>query len=120
MRLSILLLLTASLFAQTPVVTTAVLTTLTVKPDVDRAQITGILPEEVRATARLYLNGKIQQWYSRGDGKGVVFILNCSTVEEAKSLMDGLPLAKAKLATFEFMPIGPLMPLRVLVDNPQK
>ena len=43
------------------------------------------MPDEVRATLKLYLDGKIQQWYSRSDGRGVIFILNCTTAAEAKA-----------------------------------
>ena len=79
-----------------------------------------VLPAEVRATVRLYLDGRIQQWFSRGDGKGVVFMLDCKTVEEAKGLMDALPLAKEKFASFEYMPLGPLTPLRLLLGPPSQ
>jgi len=34
------------------------------------------LPTDVRETAQLYLDGKIDQWYSLEDRPGVVFILN--------------------------------------------
>ena len=98
--------------------TNAVLTTLTVKSDVDRAQLMKVMPAEVRETVKLYLDGKIQQWYARSDGKGVVFILNCSSVAEAKALTDTLPLSKNKLADFEYMPLGPLTPLRFLLAEP--
>jgi len=101
-----------------PAPTTVVLVSLTVKADVDRAQVTKTLPEEVRETVKLYLDGKIQQWYGRSDGRGVVFLLNAASVAEAKATMDGLPLAKAGLATFEFTPLGPLTPLRVLLAPP--
>jgi len=101
-----------------PAPTTAILTSLTIKADVDRAHLMQTMPEEVRETVKLYLNGKIQQWYARGDGRGVVFILNCATVAEAKALMDGLPLAKANLATFEFTALSPLTPLRLLLTDP--
>jgi hypothetical protein len=106
--------------AQAPSATTptAVMTSLTVKADVDRAQIMKVMPDEIRETVKLYLDGKIQQWYSRSDGKGVVFILNSSTVAEAKALMDALPLAKAGLADFEFTALGPLTPLRMLLTEP--
>jgi len=107
--------------AQTPppaAPTTAILTTLTVKSDIDRAQLAKVMPAEVRDTVKLYLDGKIQQWYARSDGKGVVFILNCSTVAEAKALTDTLPLSKNKLADFEYMPLGPLTPLRYLLAEP--
>jgi hypothetical protein len=117
---AVLLIGVASLQAQPPAApVTAILTTLTIKPDVDRAQVRKVLPEEVRATVKLYLDGKIQQWYARADGKGVVFLLNCATVPEARALMDGLPLAKANLASFEYTPLAPLTPLRVLLTEPQ-
>jgi hypothetical protein len=106
--------------AQTPAAapTNAVLTTLTVKSDVDRAQLLKVMPDEVRETVKLYLDGKIQQWYARSDGKGVVFILNCGTVAEAKALTETLPLSKNKLADFEYVPLGPLTPLRFLLAEP--
>ena len=109
---------TARLLAQTPPAATQVLTMLTVKADVPRAKVMSVLSEEVRDTVKLYLDGKIQQWYSRGDGRGVVFILNAATVEEAKALMDQLPLAKGGLATFEFTTLEPLSPLRLLLSQP--
>jgi hypothetical protein len=97
---------------------TGVLTTLTVKSDAARDQIMKVMPDEVRATVQLYLDGKIQQWYARSDGRGVVFILNCSTVAEARALTDTLPLSKASLASFEFMALTPLTPLRMLIAPP--
>jgi hypothetical protein len=110
----------APLHAQTPpgAPTTAVLASLTVKAGVERARVMQTMPEEVRETVKLYLDGKIQQWYARGDGRGVVFILNCNTVAEAQALMDALPLAKGNLATFEFTPLSPLTPLRLLLTEP--
>jgi hypothetical protein len=78
----------------------------------------GIMPKEVPDTARLYLSGKIDQWYVRQDGKGVVFLLNVSSVEEAHTLLEQLPLGQAKLMEFDLMPLGPLSPLRVLLGDP--
>ena len=53
---------------------TGVLTILTPKPGVTVEQVMKIMPAEIRATVPLYLDGKIQQWFTRGDGKGVIFI----------------------------------------------
>ncbi len=106
--------------AQAPVAptkTSDVLVMLTVKPGIPREQIMTVLPDEVRATVRLYLDGKIRQWYSRGDGKGVVFILDCKDVAEARALMEQLPLAKGKLADFDYTPLAPLAPLGVLLRD---
>ncbi len=102
----------------TPPPTTAVLVNLTVKPDIDRAQLAKVMPDEVRDTVRLYLDGKIQQWYSRGDGRGVVFILNVTDVAAAKALMESLPLAKSSLVNYEYTALGPLTPLRALIAQP--
>ena len=74
-----------------------------------------VMPSEIRATVKLYLEGKIRQWYSRGDGKGVIFLVDAKTEEEARALMETLPLAKEKLMDHEYIPVGPLMPLRALL-----
>jgi len=95
--------------------TTAVLVIETPKPGVTPQQIMAVIPEEIRATVKLYLDGKIREWYSRGDGKGVVFLVDAKTEDEARALMETLPLAKEQLMDHEYIPVGPLMPLRALV-----
>jgi hypothetical protein len=115
---AVLLFAAAPLSAQPPASApaTQVLTSLTVRADIDRGQLMKVMPDEVRETLKLYLDGKIQQWYSRSDGRGVVFILNCTTAAEAKAITDRLPLSKANFATFEYTPLGPLAPLRMLLQ----
>jgi hypothetical protein len=119
-RIVLLFLATVTLFAQAPATpkTTHVLATLTVKPGVARDQMMKVMPTEVRETVQLYLDGRIQQWWARGDGKGVVFLLDCKTVEEAKAIVEALPLIKANFASFDYMPLGPLSPLRILIAPP--
>jgi hypothetical protein len=77
-----------------------------------------VMPAEIRATVQLYLNGKIREWYSRGDGRGVVFLLDTRDVAEAQAIMDGLPLGKQNLMDHEYIAVGPLMPLGLLMANP--
>jgi len=101
-----------------PPPTTAVLVSLTIKPDVDRAQVMKVMPDEVRATLKLYLDGKIQQWYSRADGRGVIFILNATDAAAARTVMEELPLSKANLANYDYTALGPLTPLRALLAPP--
>ena len=96
---------------------TGVLTILSPKPGVTVEQIMKIMPAEIRATVPLYLEGKIQQWFTRGDGRGVIFLLNCSDVAEAKALMESLPLTKENLVDEEFIPVGPLLPLGMLLRD---
>lgn len=78
-------------------------------------QILAVMPDEVEATVRLYLDGKIREWYSRGDGRGVIFLVEAKTEEEARAIMETLPLAKGQLMDHQYIPVGPLMPLRILV-----
>jgi hypothetical protein len=77
------------------------------------------MPAEIRQTVQLYLNGKIREWFSRADGRGAVFLLDTKDVPEAEAIMDGLPLAKQSLMDHEYIAIGPLLPLRLLMANPE-
>jgi hypothetical protein len=95
--------------------TTAVLVILTPKQGVTPQQIMDVIPSEIRATVKLYLDGKIREWYSRGDGKGVIFLVDVKTEDEARAIMETLPLAKEHLMDHEYIPVGPLMPLRALI-----
>jgi muconolactone delta-isomerase len=77
-----------------------------------------LMPAEMRATAELYLEGKIDQWYSVEGRPGVVFIFNVTDVESAKAMLESLPLGRAHLITFELTSLGPLAPLRQLMLPP--
>src|SRR5215470_3773342 len=97
--------------------TTDVLVMLTVKPGVILQQIMNVMPAEIRATVKLYLDGKIRQWYSRGDGKGVIMLIDAKTIDEASAIIDAMPLSKENLADHEYIPVGPLMPLATLIGG---
>jgi hypothetical protein len=87
----------------------------TAKLGVTPQQVMAVMPAEIRATVKLYLDGKIRQWYSRGDGKGVVFLVEAKIEDEARAIMETLPLAKERLMDDQYVPVGPLMPLRALM-----
>ena len=97
--------------------TTGVFALLKAKPGVTRDQIMAIMPAEIRATVQLYLEGKIREWYAREDGKGAVFLLNTGDVAEASSIMESLPLARENMLDHEYIPVSPLMPLRLLIGS---
>lgn len=99
-------------------ITTGVMVILTVKAGVAREQVMAVMPAEIRQTVQLYLNGKIREWYSRGDGRGVVFLLDSRDVAETQEIMESLPLAKQNLMDHEYVALGPLLPLRLLMANP--
>jgi hypothetical protein len=81
-------------------------------------QRAAIMPREVRETVAAYLSGKIDQWYFQTNGQGVVFIVNASTPEDAKAILEKFPLGQAGLMGFDYIPLGPLSPLRFLTDQP--
>ena len=74
-----------------------------------------IFQQEVPETVRLYLAGKIDQWWIRKDQKGPVFLMNVASVEEAKSIIEALPFGRANLMEFDFLELGPLAPLYLLL-----
>jgi hypothetical protein len=77
--------------------TTEVLVIQTARQGVTFQQFMPIMPAEIRATVKLYLDGKIRQWYSRGDGKGVIFLVDAKTEDDARTIIETLPLAKEQL-----------------------
>jgi hypothetical protein len=99
-------------------ITTGVFALLKAKSGVTREQVMAILPAEIRATVQLHLEGKIRDWYGRADGQGAVFLLAVKDVAEASAIMESLPLAKEHLVDHEYIPVGPLMPLRFLLGAP--
>jgi hypothetical protein len=97
--------------------TTEVMVIMTAKQGVTRQQIMNVMPAEIRATVKLYLDGKIRQWYSKGDGRGVVVFVDVKTVDEAHEIIDALPLSKENLMDHEYIPVGPLLPLAGLISG---
>ena len=100
--------------ANPPTPTTRILAIGTVNSGVDPAAVRSILPNEVRETVKLYLDGKIDQWFSLQDRSGVAFILNVTDPAAAHDMLEKLPLGQAHLMSFELIPLAPLSPLRQL------
>jgi len=100
--------------ANPPTPTARILAIGTVNPGVDPAAVRSILPNEVRETVKLYLGGKINQWFSLQDRNGVAFILNVTDPAAAHYMLEKLPLGQAHLMSFELIPLAPLNPLRQL------
>lgn len=73
------------------------------------------MPSEVPATLQLYLEGKMEQFWLQDQKKGVIFLMNVDSVDEADQLLKNLPLGRANLLTFDLLPIGPLLPLGLLM-----
>lgn len=76
-----------------------------------------IMPSEVPATLKLYLDGKIEQFWFRQDRPGVIFLMNVEAIEEAKAVVESLPLTAGGFAKYELMHVGPLAPLGLLIQG---
>ena len=57
-----------------------------------------IMPKEVPDTLKLYLDGKIEQFWFRDDKPGVIFLMNADSVEQATAAINKLPLAAGGLS----------------------
>ncbi|MGO4381230.1 hypothetical protein [Pseudoduganella sp. RAF53_2] len=75
-----------------------------------------IMPTEVPATLQLYLGGKIEQFWFRLDKPGVIFLMNVDSIQEAEETIGALPLTAHGYAKYEFMHVGPLAPLGLLIQ----
>jgi hypothetical protein len=104
--------------APAPAPVTEIMAMTKLKPGVAPPDVMKLVSEEVRVAVQLYLDGKIGQWYTRSDGKGAVLFLRCTTVDEARALLAGLPLVKAGYIDVEYIPVGPFSGLR-FVTRPQ-
>ncbi len=80
-------------------------------------QIKEYFPKEVPATLKLYLEGKIDQWWVRQDQTGPVFLMNVTSIKEADEILEKLPLGQAKLMRFDYTELGPLTPLHLLLTE---
>lgn len=80
--------------ANPPTPTTRILAIGTVNPGVDSAAVRSILPNEVRETVTLYLDGKIDQWFSLQGQNGVAFILNVTDPAAAHDMLEKLSLGR--------------------------
>lgn len=83
------------------------------------AALSEVLPGEVRDTLKLYLTGKIVDWYATSDNTEVVFFINVTSVDQARDILGQLPLARGGLMTFELTALGPLSPLGMLLGAPK-
>jgi hypothetical protein len=77
-----------------------------------------VMPFEARDTLRLQLAGKIDQWFAKTDGSGAVFLMNVTDPAEARAWLEELPLGRAGMMTFQYIPMGPLWPLGLLLREP--
>ncbi|MGB3746305.1 MAG: hypothetical protein WBD11_17530, partial [Xanthobacteraceae bacterium] len=74
--------------------TTKILAIGTINPGFEQSQVFAVLPEEVRETVDLYLDGKIDSLQGK---PGVAFIINVTDPAVAHEMLEKLPLGKAHM-----------------------
>jgi hypothetical protein len=87
-----------------------------IKPPTDE-QRQRIMQKEVPDTLQLYLDEKIEQFWFTQDKPGVVFLMSVDSVEEARKITDALPLVTEGFLKYDFLPVGPLKPLGLLLQG---
>ena len=85
-----------------------------VKPVSDE-QREQLMKKEVPHTLQLYLDGKIEQFWFRHDRPGPIFLLDVTTVEDAKAVIEAMPIVVEGVAAYDYVPVGPLAPLGRLI-----
>ena len=79
-----------------------------VDPQTTPEKIKPHLEAEVKQAWKLYKEGTVREMYSCPDRRlGVVFVLECSSVDEARKNLDELPFVREKFIDFEMIPLGP-------------
>lgn len=72
------------------------------------------LRDEAGRAWELYNQGVIREMYFKTEHGGAVLMMECADKDEARRMLDTLPLVQAKLVDFDIIPLGPFMPLGML------
>lgn len=67
------------------------------------------LLDEIRFAWAQYKNDFIREINFRRDRPGVAIIAECASVDQAKEILDEIPLAKAGLIDWDIIPLGPFV-----------
>jgi len=73
--------------------------------------------DEIKHTVESYLDGKIRSFWFQVNRPGVVFILESKDEDEARQVMDELPLVVAGFMDVDLIPLQPLTPLGTLIGR---
>jgi muconolactone delta-isomerase len=75
-----------------------------------------IMPKEVPDTLKLYLDGKLEQFWFRQDVPGTFFLFNVESIDEAKKITESMPLVAEGFLKYDLFEVGPLAPLGLLLQ----
>jgi len=75
-------------------------------PGVKDEDFTPLKAEAAKAW-ELYQPGMVRELYFRADWPGAVLVLECTAVEEARGVLNSLPLVRERLVDFDIVPLVP-------------
>lgn len=75
------------------------------------------LDEEVKHTLEGYLDGKFRNFWFKSDRPGVVLMMESADEEEARNILNELPLVAKGFIDFDLIPLQPLKPLGTLIGR---
>ena len=78
-----------------------------VDPQTTLEELQPYLEAEVKHAWKLYKKGTFREMYDRQDRTGVVFVLECNSVDEARTILDELPFVREKFIDFIVVPLEP-------------
>jgi muconolactone delta-isomerase len=76
-------------------------------PGIYQSQFEPHLKAEATRVWELYKTGTIREIYFRQVRHQAVIMLECEDSDQAKQILDTLPLVREGLINFEIMPLGP-------------
>jgi muconolactone delta-isomerase len=76
-------------------------------PEITEEEFAPFLKAEAARVWELYQAGVFRELYFRADWNGAVLVLECGDEDEARQLLNSLPLVKAGLIVFELIPLLP-------------
>jgi uncharacterized protein YciI len=77
------------------------------------------MSEEVAVVMQQYIEGRLDSFWRREDGKGGVLVYNAASAAEAEAWVKELPLTREGHLAYEIIPIGPLTQLKYLLQAAQ-
>jgi muconolactone delta-isomerase len=66
-----------------------------------------VIPEETEQVRMLYVQGVVRQIWLRDDRPGACFLVEAADVDEARHVVDALPMASCGLSEFTVIPLSP-------------
>lgn len=72
---------------------------------------------EIFKCVRLYLDDVVREMYFRQDRSGTVLVMEAPSVDEARKHLNSLPLVREGQVEFELIPLGPYIPLGLLLTD---